>query len=42
MNKRASEEKGKVSRRDFIKASAAVGMAAVLPGRERIFAAGSD
>jgi len=42
MNKKASEEKGKVSRRDFIKASAAVGMAAVLPGRERIFAAGSD
>lgn len=42
MNKKASGEKGKVSRRDFIKASAAVGMAAVLPGRERIFAAGSD
>ncbi len=42
MNKKASEEKGKVSRRNFIKASAAVGMAAVLPGRERIFAAGSD
>ena len=42
MNEKASEEKGKVSRRDFIKASAAVGMAAVLPGRERLFAAGSD
>ncbi len=42
MNKKASEEKGKVSRRDFIKTSAAVGMAAVLPGKERLFAAGSD
>lgn len=31
-----------LSRRNFIKASAAVSIAAVLPGKERIFAAGSD
>ena len=35
-------QKAKVSRRDFIRATAAVGMAAVLPGKEKLFAAGSD
>ena len=38
INKRA----GKVSRRSFIKTSAAAGAAALLAGRERLFAAGSD
>ncbi len=42
MKKKASEKAGKVSRRDFIKASATVGMSAILPGKERLFAAGSD
>ncbi|UCF44525.1 MAG: Gfo/Idh/MocA family oxidoreductase, partial [Planctomycetota bacterium] len=42
MKKKTVEKADKVSRRNFIKASAAVGMAAVLPGRERLFAAGSD
>ena len=42
MKKRAGKKRREVSRRDFIKASAAVGMAAILPGRERLFAAGSD
>jgi predicted dehydrogenase len=42
MKKKANEKTNKVSRRDFIKASAAVGMAVVLPGKERLFAAGSD
>jgi hypothetical protein len=42
MKKKANEEAKEVSRRNFIKASAAVGMAAVLEGRERLFAAGSD
>jgi predicted dehydrogenase len=42
MKKKANEEAKEVSRRNFIKASAAVGMAAILPGRERLFAAGSD
>ena len=42
MKKKANEKTGEVSRRNFIKASAAVGMAAILPGRERLFATGSD
>ena len=42
MKSKANEKTNKVSRRDFIKASAAVGMAALLPGKERLFAAGSD
>ena len=42
MKKKTNRKTSGVSRRDFIKTSAAVGMAAVLPGRERIFAAGSD
>ena len=42
MEKRAHRKKQEVSRRDFIKASAAVSMAAVLGGQERLFAAGSD
>jgi len=32
----------RISRRDFIKTSAAVSLAATLPGKERLFAAGSD
>jgi predicted dehydrogenase len=32
----------RISRRDFIKTSTAVSMAALLPGKERLFAAGSD
>ena len=35
-------ETNRISRRDFIKASAAVGLAASLSGKERLFAAGSD
>ncbi len=42
MKKKANERTSEVSRRNFIKASAAVGMAAILPGKERLFAAGSD
>jgi predicted dehydrogenase len=42
MKKRASRKKKEVSRRDFIKASAAVSIAAVLGGQERLFAAGTD
>ena len=42
MKDKANKKTNKVSRRDFIRASAAVGMAAILPGKERIFAAGSD
>lgn len=42
MKKKANKKTGVVSRRNFIKASAAVGMAAILPGKERLFAAGSD
>jgi len=42
MKKKTVEKANKVSRRNFIKASAAVGMAAILPGKERLFAAGSD
>jgi predicted dehydrogenase len=34
--------KNRISRRNFIKASAAVSLAAALPGKERLFAAGSD
>jgi predicted dehydrogenase len=42
MKKKSNKKTNRVSRRDFIKASAAVGMAAVLPGKERLFASGSD
>ena len=42
MKKKASEKTGGISRRGFIKTSAAVGMAVLLPGKERLFAAGSD
>ena len=42
MKKKTSVKTGGVSRRYFIKALAAVGMAAFLPGKERLFAAGSD
>jgi predicted dehydrogenase len=42
MKKKENEKRGEFSRRDFIKTSAAVGMAALLPGKERLFAAGSD
>jgi len=42
MKKRVSEKTAEVSRRDFIKASAAVGVATMFSGTERIFAAGSD
>jgi len=36
------EKRDEVSRRDFIKTSAAVGVSALLMGQERLFAAGSD
>jgi predicted dehydrogenase len=42
MKKKISKKDITSSRRDFIKASAAAGMAAVLAGKERLFAAGSD
>jgi len=42
MKRQANEKTGEVSRRAFLKTSAAVGMTALLPGRERLFAAGSD
>ncbi|UCC22111.1 MAG: Gfo/Idh/MocA family oxidoreductase [Planctomycetota bacterium] len=42
MKNKKVEKTDKVSRRNFIKASAAVGIAATLSGRERLFAAGSD
>jgi predicted dehydrogenase len=42
MNKKANETTGQVSRRDFIKTSAAVSLAAMGAGTNRIFAAGSD
>jgi myo-inositol 2-dehydrogenase/D-chiro-inositol 1-dehydrogenase len=42
MKRKMNKKISKVSRRGFIKASAAVGMAALLPGKERLFAAGSD
>jgi len=36
------KEKNKISRRDFIKTSAAISAAAVLSGKEKLFASGSD
>jgi len=42
MKRRANEKTSEVSRRDFLKTSAAVGAAALLPGQERLFARGSD
>jgi predicted dehydrogenase len=42
MQKEVNKKPRKVSRRDFIKTSAAVGMTAVLAGKGRLFAAGSD
>ena len=42
MKKKISNKNTISSRRDFIKASTAVGMAALLAGKERLFAAGSD
>lgn len=42
MQKRASRKTNEVCRRDFLKASAAAGLAAVLAGNEQLFAAGSD
>ena len=42
MKKKVGEQRCEVSRRDFIKASAAVSLAALAPGSSRIFAAGSD
>jgi predicted dehydrogenase len=42
MRQKSNEKTSEVSRRDFIKTSAAVGMAAVLAGKVRLFAAGSD
>jgi len=42
MKKKANKTTSVASRRNFIKASAAVGMAAILPGKERLFATGSD
>ena len=42
MKNNANKKTNNLSRRDFIKASAAVSMAAALPGTERLFAAGSD
>jgi len=41
MKKKANEKAGEVSRRDFIKASAAVSLAAMGVGTNRIYAAGS-
>ncbi|MHC4842571.1 MAG: twin-arginine translocation signal domain-containing protein, partial [Planctomycetota bacterium] len=34
--------KNQISRRDFVKASAAIGAVAILPGKEKLFAQGSD
>lgn len=42
MKEKVSKKTGGVSRRDFIKASAAVSLATVASGGSRIFAAGSD
>ena len=42
MQKKLNKKAGEVSRRDFIKTSAAVSMAAMLSGTGKIFAAGSD
>jgi len=39
---RAEKKHGRVSRRDFIKRSATVSLAAMLSGHSRVFAAGSD
>ena len=40
--KKAQSSKAGISRRDFMKTTAAVGMAATLAGGEKLFAAGSD
>jgi len=42
MKRKANKKTNTISRRNFIKTSAAVGMAAILPGKERLFATGSD
>jgi len=42
MKKKKDEKMHRLSRRDFIRTSAATGVAAFLPGSERVFAAGSD
>ena len=42
MDKSMTESSGGLSRRDFVKASAAVGLAAVATGASRMYAAGSD
>jgi predicted dehydrogenase len=42
MNRRTDEKAGEFSRRDFIKTSAAVSLAALGPGASRIFAAGAE
>ncbi len=42
MKQQAKNAKGALSRRDFIKTSAALGMASVLPGSAKLFAAGSE
>ena len=42
MKKKADEKKRRLTRRDFIKASTAVSLAAFMPGAKDVFAAGSD
>ncbi|UCG50359.1 MAG: Gfo/Idh/MocA family oxidoreductase [Phycisphaerales bacterium] len=42
MDKSITEKRAGLSRRDFVKASAAAGLAAVAPGASRVYAAGSD
>lgn len=42
MKKKSTEKKRQLSRRNFIKASGALGAATLLSGTERMFAAGSD
>jgi len=42
MKKKADEKTGGFSRREFIKTSAAVSLAAVAPGVNKAFAAGAD
>lgn len=42
MEKKAKQERSKLSRRDFIKTSATVGVAAMALGTNKMFAAGSD
>ncbi|MHC4132406.1 MAG: Gfo/Idh/MocA family oxidoreductase [Planctomycetota bacterium] len=37
-----NQEKKDMTRRDFVKTSAAIGAAAILPGKEKLFAQGSD